>query len=89
MIAITTRYSGRSGRIIATTDKHRKSMSEQQAIREVGSSGEAAHAYVAASLARGLNWRPNEMVSGWTKDGYVFVFTASTRYDVETGKAIS
>jgi tripartite-type tricarboxylate transporter receptor subunit TctC len=83
MQSIETKYAGptdtRGSRIIATTANghHRLTVSYDDSL-----SSEGAHAAAALALARKLGWT-GELVAGSTRTGYVFVWTAGTRYSAE------
>ena len=87
MIAITTRYLGptdtKGARIVAETPNgHRLVRSFDYAHFAT-----SAHAAVACELARSLNWNPDTLIEGETKNGHVFVFANSQKWDVATGEA--
>ena len=81
MKAIETKYHGptdtRGSRITATdNDGHRISNGYSYELNS-----EAAHFEAAKKLAGKLGWA-GEMVAGWTKNGYVFVWVNGTHYHV-------
>lgn len=82
MQAIETKYLGptdtRGSRIKAVTanGKHSLTVSYDDAL-----SSEDAHGSAAMALAVKIGWT-GEMVAGSTRTGYVFVWTAGTRYSV-------
>lgn len=84
MKAISTHYVGptnsRGARIIADDgDGNRVTVSYPYEL-----SGAAVHAKAALALVRKMGWAKlgNKLISGGTKQGYVFVFADSQSFDV-------
>lgn len=74
MKAIQTKYVGptntKGSRIIATdNDGNKVTISYPYEL-----SGEDVHRKAAQALCDKMNWK-GEMIAGWVKNGYVFVFT--------------
>lgn len=99
MKAISTRYHGptntRGSRITADDgDGNRITVSYNDALNQ-----QDAHASAACALCRKMGWETlsyspesrkegitGELIAGATKDGYVFVFAESSRYDIVSGR---
>lgn len=82
MIAITTKYlsptNSRGARIKAfTSNGHQLTIGYPYDLNST-----EAHAKAAVNLARRMGWTYGKLVSGGTKDGYVFVFTQSETFDI-------
>lgn len=88
MKAITTKYKGptntRGSRIYASDeDGNRTSISYPYEL-----SGVDVHAKAALALCAKMGWT-GDLIGGGTKDGYVFVWTNSSRVFKATGKAVA
>ena len=78
MKAIVTKYHGptdfKGSRISASdSDGNRVFISYPHEL-----SGEAVHRLAADALCKKMGWT-GKLVSGWTKEGYVFVFTGEDK----------
>lgn len=87
MIAITTRFLGptntKGARIVAETANGHRIVRPY----DCAGSSTARHAQVACELARSLQWSPEVLFEGGTKNGSVFVFAGSPCWNVEDGSA--